>query len=118
MHSISNLNMDISSASNIRELLRTESKERRSFKRDDNFSTKRNIGKETLFNLERIILQEEVEKIADNIKQKRRVNVNDLGLLTLSFLQNSDNILIFLRIKGALQSLIRELTGKEEVLYF
>lgn len=54
----------------------------------------------------------DVTEIAGRIKQQKNAKPKDLNCLAHAFIQSSDNITCFLNITGALNVLVKELTGK------
>lgn len=55
---------------------------------------------------------DDVVNLANQIKQRKHANANHLNRLCHAFLQNIDNIQCFLNTTGALNVLIKELTGR------
>lgn len=54
----------------------------------------------------------DVTEIAGRIKQQKNAKPKDMNCLAHAFIQSSDNITCFLNITGALNVLVKELTGK------
>lgn len=54
---------------------------------------------------------DDVTEIANRIKQQKHANARDLNCLAHAFIQSADNIICFLNITGALNVLVKELTG-------
>lgn len=59
----------------------------------------------------RVITTQEVKTLAERLKHKGHFTVQDFMLLNHAVIQNEENIIAFFRVTGALQALIRELTG-------
>lgn len=55
---------------------------------------------------------DDVAKLANQIKNQKHANANDLNRLCHAFLQDTENIQCFLNVTGALNVLVKELTGK------
>lgn len=53
----------------------------------------------------------EVVQIANQIKRRKHANANDLNRLSHAFLQNTENIQSFVNVTGALNVIVKELTG-------
>uniref|UniRef100_A0A1B6C518 IBB domain-containing protein n=1 Tax=Clastoptera arizonana TaxID=38151 RepID=A0A1B6C518_9HEMI len=108
--------MEASDSGSIREMFRSENKIRRNVDRNKNVCDKRNIDpKEEVDKLGRVLSQEEIKTICENLKKKSSININDLALLKLSFIQNCDNISLFFGIEGALSSLVTLLIGTNSI---
>lgn len=95
----------------IRDTIRSNLIESRKISRDKALVTKRKALEETL-NLGRDLTESEVVLIGNKLKHKSAVNLNDLALLKIAFVQNANNILVFLKVKGALHALVREFSSK------
>lgn len=54
---------------------------------------------------------DDVTDIANRIKQQKHANAHDLNSLAHAFIQSAENIICFLNITGALNVLVKELTG-------
>lgn len=95
----------------IRDTIRSNLIESRKISRDKALVTKRKALEETLF-LGRDLTESEVVLIGNKLKNKSTVNLDDLALLKIAFVQKANNILVFLKVKGALHALVRELSSK------
>lgn len=59
-----------------------------------------------------LITEEDIAGMALRIKRRRHADEADLNRLSHAFLQSPDNSIAFVNIPGALDVLIKELTGK------
>lgn len=113
-HSADNLNDKTSDLvqhlrDDLRENLRNVRNERRHSRND---SIRIRIGElgGYLTNLE-TFTSDDVVNLASQIKQRKHANNDHLNRLCHAFLQNTDNIQSFLNTTGALNVLVKELTG-------
>lgn len=94
----------------IREGFRECKKQERQMKRLMAFNRyRKTLGEENDIS-DRVITTEEIVTIASNIKQKGKISDKDLALLKYGLTQSNDNIVAFLKVSGALHSLVREMT--------
>lgn len=92
--------------SNIRESLKVNRDDKR-IKTIDSIR----VGIGELVNLKNYTAADVID-IAGRIKQQKNAKPKDLNCLAHAFIQSSDNITCFLNITGALNVLVKELTGK------
>ena len=94
--------------------------DRRDLIREEKFKERRNV-RESLLNRNRnvenidkssLITSTDLIKKANELKQKSLVTSSLLSLLKDAFMQDKENINIFLSVDGALHALVRALTGK------
>lgn len=95
----------------LREVLRTNLSTSRRANRDQILRYKRKALQDCIA-IDRIITSSEVSLVANKLKSKSAVQIEDLVLLKLGLVQSSDNTIVFLKVKGALHGLIRELSSK------
>lgn len=96
---------------NIREIGVKERKERR----EKQVNSRRGILGEVL-DAQKVFSPEEVKNLAEKLKHKGHINGEDYMLLSEALIQNEENIISFFKVSGALQSLIRDLTGQNASL--
>uniref|UniRef100_A0A1B6IEW0 IBB domain-containing protein n=1 Tax=Homalodisca liturata TaxID=320908 RepID=A0A1B6IEW0_9HEMI len=97
-------------SSSLRDSIRTDIVEIRQIKRHQTLNSKRKALQE-LVNLGRHVKESEVLIVSNKLKTKSAVRVEDLILLKLAFVQSANNIVSFLKVKGALHALVRELSS-------
>ncbi|RZF38186.1 hypothetical protein LSTR_LSTR005547 [Laodelphax striatellus] len=90
----------------------TVSSERR-LQRERIVNKRRGILGKVKINKNEFLKTDDVKSIAQRLKHKGLVKDSDFKLLTRAFIQNENNIIAFANSDGALQSLIRELTGTD-----
>lgn len=94
----------------IRDSLRCDITESRQLSRDRLKFGKR-IALQDNVNFGRDITTAEVNLIGSKLKNKSAIKAQDLTLLKISFVQKAENIVSFLKVKGALHGLVRELSS-------
>uniref|UniRef100_A0A1B6M778 IBB domain-containing protein n=1 Tax=Graphocephala atropunctata TaxID=36148 RepID=A0A1B6M778_9HEMI len=97
-------------SSSIRDNIRTDIVEVRLMGRNKVLSSKRKALQDVV-DLGRCVTESEVLIISNKLKSKSSVQVQDLILLKLAFVQTANNIVSFLKVKGALHGLVRELSS-------
>lgn len=95
----------------LRDVLRTNLALSRQTNRDQILNFKRKALHDSI-DIDRVINSSEVSLVANKLKSKSAVQIEDLALLKLALVQSSDNTITFLKVKGALHGLIRELSSK------
>lgn len=102
--------MSAESVQKLREGVREYKKQERQEKRLIEFNRcRKTLGEENDIS-DRIITSEEIATIGRRVKQKGQITDKDLALLKYGLLQSNNNIVAFLKIPGALHSLVREMT--------
>lgn len=96
----------------LREDVRENKKQERQAKRLVEFNRHRKtLGEESDIS-DRVVTSEEIVTIAKCIKHRGQTTDRDLALLKYALIQSNNNIVAFLKVPGALHSLVREMTGK------
>lgn len=105
---------DISeSTQRLREKIRVfQAAERNSRREDDTDSMRLGLGEisQLIEELENLT-EKDVTGLASRIKRKKHASYDDMFRLSHAFLQSMENIATFVKIPGALNVIVKELTG-------
>lgn len=102
-------------SSNLKSNLRFNQKQSRAIRRNDHIDAKR-IGVGEIKNLiteMENITEMDIAGLASRIKRRRCADEPDLNRLSQAFLQSVGNIRAFINIPGALNVIVKELTGND-----
>ncbi|CAO1328933.1 unnamed protein product [Diamesa serratosioi] len=90
----------------MRQKLKNELVDKRTTQRLDTFDEKRSTPGP-------LISQKDVVGMCSRIKRKKHASKEDMARLSTAFLQNKENISVFIKVTGAINVIIKEFTGCE-----